>query len=279
MEVDSALRPPSVADYADYRRFLGDLYDYKKKSNRRFSYRRFSQLVGLRSPNYIQLVIQGKRNVTEETAARIAKVLKLSPIEQDYFLALVRVENAQNDKDRREAQKWRLISIKRLLAKRIDQSQLKVFDKWYYFVVRELVCLDDFEPTGTYITKRLAHLISEDEAEGALRVLLEAGFLELKEGRWRQVDPVLSTDDSDFWHEQLLKLHQDTLRLWAAKLKEMDHREQETHLLNVPISEAKIPELKQKIRQFQEELIGWLQEEEQPDRVIQIGTYMFPFPR
>ena len=47
--------------------------------------------------------------------------------------------------------------------------------------------------------------------------------------------------------------------------------------LNIPINKAKIPEFKKRIQSFQDEMIGWLQDEEDPDGLVQLGIYMIPF--
>ena len=60
--------PIDVFQYLDYRVFLADFYRTKKRSG--FSYRAFSRAAGLGAPNYLKLVIAGKRNMSQETAAR-----------------------------------------------------------------------------------------------------------------------------------------------------------------------------------------------------------------
>ena len=50
-----------IYTYTDYRKFVKDYYLSKKKSIRRFSYRSFSEKAGFSSPNFIKLVIDGKK--------------------------------------------------------------------------------------------------------------------------------------------------------------------------------------------------------------------------
>jgi hypothetical protein len=47
-------------------------------------------------------------------------------------------------------------------------------------------------------------------------------------------------------------------------------------LLHIPIHKNKLPEFKRRIRQFQDEIIGWLQDEKEPTQVAQLGTYLIP---
>ncbi|MEO5668060.1 MAG: TIGR02147 family protein, partial [Bdellovibrionota bacterium] len=62
---DTSLRlPPDILRYGEYRAFLADFYAYKKSQRSGFSYRLFAAKAKLKSPNYLQLVMQGKRNLS-----------------------------------------------------------------------------------------------------------------------------------------------------------------------------------------------------------------------
>lgn len=71
------------------------------------------------------------------------------------------------------------------------------------------------------------------------------------------------------------KQHADHLKLLSRLLLSGESTQTELGLLNITVSSAKIPELQKRIQQFQDELIGWLQSEEHPDTIDQLGTYMF----
>src|SRR3712207_6290281 len=57
-------RMKTIYQYSDHKIFLRDWFLERKKSPSGFSYERFSQLAGLGSPNYMKMVIEGKRNLT-----------------------------------------------------------------------------------------------------------------------------------------------------------------------------------------------------------------------
>src|ERR1700742_3239126 len=86
--------PIDVFRYLDYRSYLADLYAAKKK--RGFSYRAFSRAAGLGAPNYLKLVIEGKRNLTPPMAARFAAACGLAGDAADYFQQLVAFNQASS---------------------------------------------------------------------------------------------------------------------------------------------------------------------------------------
>jgi uncharacterized protein (TIGR02147 family) len=266
---------PQILDYKDYRQFLHDYYHFKKALRAGFSFRRFSQMVGLSSPNYLQLVIQRKRNLSDEMAGRVAKTLGLLGPEKRYFVALVSHENAKTEESREQAQAEILRSVKDLVAKEIPKAKLHVLTEWYHLVVRELVLLPDFEPSGDWISRKMRGAISLSEAERSLNFLLKSGFLKLEGTRWMQADPVLDTGNA-FDEIVGLKYHSNTLEAWAKALPASDKDHRELGVLTIPIAVEKIPELKQRMRKFQDEIIGWLQDEKNPERILQLGLYLIP---
>lgn len=281
MELKSVVaRPlPRIADYACYRLFLGDFFEYKKSLRAGFSYRQFAQMCRLKSPNYLQLVIRGKRTLTPDTGELIAQALKLDDIERRYFLALIRREAAFSAEETRRAEAELHRSVKGLKTKFVESSESEIFEHWYYFPVRELIFLDDFEPSGEYVAARLSGLITPEQGERALRYLIERGYIVFENGTYQPKDPVLDCGNLLFRQKTLQEFHKKTLAVWAENVENLGTSRQELGLLNIPIPSAKIPELRRRILQFQDEIIGWAQAFEGNDELVQLGTYVMVFEK
>ncbi len=274
---------PDLKRYDSYRKFLLDWYQHRKSLRAGFSYRRFSAMLSLKSPNFLQLVILGERNLSAPLAARLCKLLQLNSDERAYFLALVEAESAGNEKEREEAEKNRRIALRKLLTTPMTLLHERIFSRWYHMLVRELVFLPDFEFSGEYVSRRLNGLISAAEGEESLNLLLKAGFVVYEDGpdggRYRAASPVLDSGDGIFTHELMQKHHGETLATWGWNLGKLPKQELELGLLHIPIRSDRIPELKARIRRFQDEIIGWLESERDPDRLVQLGTYLIPFQK
>lgn len=274
MEISTSL--PLVEKYRDYRKFMSDFYKYKKTYRQNFSYRQFSLKAGLKSPNYLQLVMKGERNLSSEVAMSVAKAMDLTVQQQKYFVSLVRQENAQTDDQLSQAREESLIALKKLVAKHLKVSQESVISEWHYLLVRELVNLKDFQLTGEYVFKKLKGLVTEDQGEKALSYLVQTGFLVEKSGQWIAADPMLDTGDTVFQDEKIRDYHSKNLKVWSQNLKNFDHESLELGILNLSVSAKKIPQIKQKIRDFQDHLLGWLEDDKDLDSVVQIGVYLIP---
>jgi uncharacterized protein (TIGR02147 family) len=56
----------NIYNFSDYRDFLKDRYRQLKEADSLFSFRYFSKEAGFGSPNYLKLVMDGKRNLSTE---------------------------------------------------------------------------------------------------------------------------------------------------------------------------------------------------------------------
>src|SRR5689334_749136 len=92
--------PVGVYGYLDYRAFLRDHYAAKKASSRAFSYRSFSKRAGVASPNYLKLVIEGKRNLSAKMAERFGHACGLDADASRYFVNLVAFNQAKTSIER-----------------------------------------------------------------------------------------------------------------------------------------------------------------------------------
>ncbi|MBR2095357.1 MAG: TIGR02147 family protein, partial [Fibrobacter sp.] len=75
-----------ITEYQDYREYMRDFYEERKRSSL-FSWREFSKLAGFTSPNYIQLVCEGKSRLSKTGVEKVATAMELAGSDREYFLA------------------------------------------------------------------------------------------------------------------------------------------------------------------------------------------------
>lgn len=220
--------PLSVFDYLDYRDFLRESWQRMQSKSRRYSYRWFSRKAGLGSPSYLKLVMDGDRNLTDDTAGRFAHAFDLDEQEARYFAALVRMNQAGSTEER---SRWfeELSSVPRYRAtRRLDRSQYDYFALWYCVPIRELVARGDFVEDPAWIGRQLRPPISASNARKALELLFELNLVErTADGQLQQSQPLLTTGPQ--------------LRALAARRfhQQMLHRAEEA-MDNVPLDEREV---------------------------------------
>lgn len=280
-EIIVKVLPPRVVNYSNYRLFLRGFYSFKKSQNRHFSFRKFAALAEIKSSNYLMLVMNGQRNLSADTAKAVAYAMRLSKSETDYFVTLVQMEKEVSSEEQARLSKLRTLATKKILEKDLPPSKAKYLSIWYYPIVRELAFLKDFRPNAKWICRRLRNLISEDEAEAAMRALADLELWRETKGQIEVVDLFLDTgaEEKTYAEVNITKVHVDTLIVWSKLIETLPKSQRELGLINVPINASKLPELKKRIQTFQDEIIGWLAEEKEATDIVQLGTYLIPLTK
>jgi len=102
--------------YDNYREYLLDFYNHQKYVVPGYSYQMFSKKAGLHSPNYLKLIIDGKRNLTTTNIQSFALSLNLQGTEVDFFEALV-LQNQAEKKIEKDYYTKRVRILKKDLSK------------------------------------------------------------------------------------------------------------------------------------------------------------------
>lgn len=209
---------PDISTYDDFRLFLRDWFERRKKIDPSWTYREFSRRAGFKSPNQLWLVIRGKRNVTPESLPQYLSVLELKYADRKTFEALVLFNQAEGVEEQKI--RWKeLCELKKRRGNVLEAEQYKYLTNWYYAAVCEMVNLKDFSEDGAWISKRLGSLITPRQAEESLRVLLDLKLVTRDEnGRLKQSAGYITTGDqaqslaAALYHEQMTRLILDAIR-------------------------------------------------------------------
>lgn len=265
-----------VFEFRDYRQFLRAYYEAGKADGQAVTLRAFSKRAGLRSPNYLKLVMDGSRNLTPPLAARFAEAAGLRADAAEYFCELVAFNQAKTAVERGRAyERLRRFPRYRKVYK-LDAAQESYHSSWYLPALRELVAHRSFKEDPRWIGKQLLPSISPREAERALATLLELGLLERDaNGRLVQRDLLVETPDGPLGYH-VVNYHRSMMERAAAALDVVPRDEREIAALTLCLSEAQVAELKQRVERFREELLQLYTTGPDASRIIQLNLQMFP---
>lgn len=270
------MKRPEVQDYENYRDYLHDWYGWMKESNSQFSYRTFSKWAGFKSPNQLQLVIQGKRNITRQTLGIFTRILKLKRREARYFELLVNLNQASTP----EAKANYLQDISDYFKKHGDDlkhSQYEYLTKWYYAVIRELVTTAGFKPERHAIARKIGHGVTPRHVDEALEKLIALGLLTKDaKGKLRQAQTVVTTGAetqevaSYFYHDQMLKLA-------LAALRKQMPSERNFSAVTLACREEDVPEISQILNDCRQQVLAYLENRGrcQDEDVYQLNLQLF----
>lgn len=267
---------PNVFDYLDFRAFLRDHYLFQKGRGRGFSYRAFSRRAGLRSPNYLKLVIDGERNLSGEMAGRFARACGLEGEAATYFVDLVAFNQATTAADRNAAYE-RLTTFKRYRqAHRLEMAHAAYHSTWYLPAIRELAARRDFEADPAWVAARLRPSIAVAEARRALDALFELGLLVRDaRGHVKQGEALLTTGPQTT-SLHIGNYHRTMMERAAASIDEVPAARRDISSLTLCMGEDGLRRLKERIARFRRELLELSELEPDPREVVQVNFQLFP---
>ena len=269
----------SVYGYTNFRVYLRDFYQFRKEGTRGYSYRAFSKAAGLTSPNYLKLVIDGQRNISQQMIDKFIKALQLKPSMAAYFRALVNMNQAKDDQEKQshleEMQKLIPNSQRNLL----ELDGLKYLEHWLFPVIREMSLLPDFTDDPYWLARRIRKSVSISEITRALNFLKAEGYIEKnQDGTWQaSADMVISSDEVRSlairnYHRTQAELAKEMIDILAVE-------EREFGALTLTLPEHALDELKFRLKAFRQDIHQWAVQtiaEQASDTVVQLNFQMFP---
>lgn len=265
----------AIFEYLDYRQYLRDFYT-ARRADGKISLRLFSKKAGLGAPNYLKLVIDGKRNLSSKTIHQFIHALGFKREEAEFFENLVLMNQAEHH-DQKNAYYRKLSRITSYLrARHIEKDQYEFLSEWYYAAIREMVLLPQFALDYDWIARSLRPSITPRQAEKAIELLLRLGLVVRDDaGRLLPSDRSIATGNevadlgaSNFHIQMLARAAEYVARSKPA------HREVSS--LTVALSPEKFEAAKKRIQEFRREMHSFLADCSDPNVVYQLNFQFFP---
>lgn len=269
----------SIFEYTNYRLFLKDYYEERKERDG-FTYRDFSRLAEMNSTSWLLHLIKGSKNLSPESAGRVAKALKLHKAEAEYFELLVPFTQARTN-GVKDLYYSRMLGLKRKLKiARLGEEQYEYFTKWYHPVLRSLVPKLDAAPGRELDYARLGRClippIPARDAKKSVRLLEKLGMLHRgADGKWAMSNAVLSTGD-EAASLNVVNYHKQVSRLAESAHDASPKEERDISALTLGMGEAEFRKIKARIQAFRKEIIDIALSSEAADRVYQLNFQFFP---
>ncbi len=267
---------PDIAGFLDYREYLRAYYEAAKANMPAFSYRYFSRKAGFTSPNFLKLVIEGKRNISADSVERFAVALKLSESERRFFGDLVAFNQATSAQEKNKAFERVSASRRFRKARRLEHGYFMYLSRWYYPAIREMVARADFIEDPAWIAGQLLPPIAPRQAQEGLEMLLELGLLSRDEcGKLHRGEASVTTG-----HEvrslAIVNYHRQMLERASESIELVSREHRDISALTVCIAPERVADFKARIHAFWEVLMELGDSDERPTRVYQLNMQFFP---
>lgn len=284
LESGPSLKPPSLSQYLDFRRYLRDFYEFKRKTTpglRGYSYSVFSAAANIRSPNYLKLIIDGQRNLSDEMVRKFARALHLQRLEGEEFFWLVSY-GQESDPLRRNQHLQKLTAVR--VQKQIERGEIlaeqwRRVPDWVTWILYAMADQKNVDFTPQMLKPLFRGKASEEAIRLALEKLFELGqFTRDAQGQVRKSRELMDAA-SDIPVALVRKLQTELNYLGMESLFQDEADEREFGALTLSLTPEEFAKIKFELRQMRKRLhrdTAVARSQKPGDRVYQLNIQLFP---
>jgi len=212
--------------------------------------RAFARDVGVPAPQ-LSAILAGKKGLSKSKAVLVAKALRLSIKEAEQFVAAVTLRHGRSRLEKELALK-RFQKIELELGKgfrTLQEARFQVVADWYHFAILHLMETEGFRWETEFIAKRLS--ITVPEVKKAVAALEQTKMIERTKDGYRRIEEFQQTEDVP---SRAIRMHHlQLIQKAAAAVEDQTIEERDFASVVVAVDRTRLPELKERLREFREE--------------------------
>lgn len=267
---------PDLFNYLEYRDFLRDAYEERRRSQPYFSYRFIGNRVGMDS-SYLTRLFQKKLHLGDELVERMAGTFGIKGDSLDYFRILVSFNKTRVEAQARvfHEQLMRLRGVKYRVVRR---EQEEYFANWIHVALRSMLDYHPFDGDFEALGAALDPAVPGEQVKESLFLLERLGLARRTETGYEILDDHLHSGEN--WDAAaILSFQKSTLELAARSLDTVPPARRDISTMTMNIDAQTLEDVKVMMREFQENVANLVERSTTSDRVYQMNFQIFPLTR
>jgi len=267
-----------ILEYTSYRQYIADYYA-ERKAKSAFSWQEFATLAGFSSSIFLKYVSEGRYNLGEATATRVAAAMNLADYECDFFVELVKFDHARTDAEKKAAY-GKMISIAEAhKAKILEGDSFRFFSDWKNPVIRELApAMPGAKPLA------LAHACREKitaaEVTETLNFLVKAGLLQKDDaGNYAQTEQSVTTGPMEVTPVAVRGMHRQMGEFALDAIEGVPQNERHFSGITLGVTHEAYDEIVQVIAECRKKVIAIATRDSAMDEVYRLNMQFFPLTK
>lgn len=263
-----------IIEYADYRKFIQDYYDERKRSSA-FTWRDFARDAGFTSPVYLKYVCEGKKNLSIGAAGSVANAMGLAGFECTYFVLMVSYAHAKSDKAKRAAFEERCALAQAHKVRVLGDEEFDYFKSWKNPVLREIVPhMPGARPLE--IAHACKQKISATEVSETLDFLMRTGLLKKnRNGSYEQTEKSVSMGPVDAVPVAAREMQRE-MGEFAVKALDLPLSERDMSGVTMGITRKAYEQIKKEIVDFRRRIVAIASADDDAEQVYRLNLQLFP---
>ena len=264
-----------VLEYTNYRQYIADYYA-EKKAKSAFTWQEFTRAAGFSSPVHLKYASEGRLNLSDAAAKRVAQAMHLVDFEQDYFCEMVKLDNAKTDAEKKAAFNNMLAIADAHKAKILEGDSFRYFESWKNPVLRELApSMPGAKPLA--LARACRPEITAAEVTESLSFLVKADLLKKdKDGNYARTETGVTTGPMDVTPVAVRSMHRQMGQFALEAIEGVPQDERHFSGLTLGITQEAYTEIVQKIAEFRKEIIAIATRSTETEEVYRLNVQFFP---
>jgi uncharacterized protein (TIGR02147 family) len=264
-----------ILEYTSYRQYIADYYA-DKKAKSAFTWQEFTRAAGFSSPVHLKYASEGKLNLSDAAALRVAQAMHLAGYEQDYFCEMVRFDNAKTDAEKKDAFGKMLSIADSVKAKIIEGDSFRYFESWKNPVLRELApAMPGAKPLA--LARACRPEITAAEVTETLNFLVKAGLLQKdKDGNYKQTERGVTTGPMEVTPIAVREMHRQMGEFALDAIEGVAQDERHFSGLTLGITRDAYEKIVQETAEFRKRVITIATQDSGMDEVYRLNVQFFP---
>lgn len=277
---------PKLGEFLDYRKYLAAYYQFKRDLTRNdlrpYSYAVFSAAADIKSPNYLKMIIDGRRNLSPDMILKFAKAMGMNKEQTEQWKALVEFTQSSDPMQRnlylKELTELRVNS--QLKSGAIDAKAWEKVPSWVTWILYAMLDQQGVEFKPDKLAKLLRGVASESEISEALKGLVDAGEIVKDEttGEFKK-SRNLTESAEDIPTALVRKLQSELMYLGLESLFRDSPAEREFGSATMTLTQEEFEELRfqlRKLRKLAQKDNAVKRMSGKGERVYQLNIQLFP---
>ena len=267
-----------VLEYTNYRQYIADYYA-EKKAKSAFTWQVLTHAAGFSSPVYLKYVSEGRFNLSEDAAARVASAMGLENYELDYFCEMVKFDHAKKDEEKKAIFNKMLAIADIHKVRIIEGDSFRYFESWKNPVLRELApAMPGAKPLA--LAKACRPEVTAAEVSESLNFLLKSNFLQKDEnGNYVQTEKSITTGPMDVTPLAVRGMHRQMGEFALDAIEGVSQDERHFSGLTLGVTRSAYDEIVQEIAAFRKKIIAIATRDDETDEVYRLNVQFFPMTK
>ena len=267
-----------VLEYTNYRQYIADYYA-EKKAKSAFTWQVLTRAAGFSSPVYLKYVSEGRFNLSEDAAARVASAMGLENYELDYFCEMVKFDHAKKDEEKKAIFNKMLAIADIHKVRIIEGDSFRYFESWKNPVLRELApAMTGAKPLA--LAKACRPEVTAAEVSESLNFLLKSNFLQKDEnGNYVQTEKSITTGPMDVTPLAVRGMHRQMGEFALDAIEGVSQDERHFSGLTLGVTRSAYDEIVQEIAAFRKKIIAIATRDDETDEVYRLNVQFFPMTK